>query len=145
MLTGHQTRRAFLDFFATNGHRIVRSSSLVPMGDATLLFTNAGMNQFKDVFLGLEQRDYLRATTSQKCVRAGGKHNGLENVGFTNRHHTFFEMLGNFSFGDYFKKDAIAYAWELITSPQWFGIPLDKLYCTVFGGAEVAPGKVLGT
>ena len=99
------------------------------------------MNQFKDVFLGLEQRDYKRATTCQKCVRAGGKHNDLENVGFTNRHHTFFEMLGNFSFGDYFKKDAIAFAWELITSPQWFGIPLDKLYFTVFGGAEIAPGK----
>ena len=102
--------------------------------DPTLLFTNAGMNQFKDVFLGLEKRDYSRATTSQKCVRAGGKHNDLENVGFTNRHHTFFEMLGNFSFGDYFKKDAIAYAWELITSPEWFGIPKDKLYVTIFKG-----------
>ena len=102
------------------------------------------MNQFKDVFLGLEQRDYTRATSSQKCVRAGGKHNDLENVGFTNRHHTFFEMLGNFSFGDYFKKDAIAYAWELITSPNWFGIPVEKLYFTVFGGAEIAPGKILG-
>ena len=96
------------------------------------------MNQFKDVFLGLEQRDYKRATSCQKCVRAGGKHNDLENVGFTNRHHTFFEMLGNFSFGDYFKKDAIAYAWELITSPEWYGIPLEKLYFTVFGGAEFA-------
>src|ERR1700722_5800962 len=144
MLTGHQTRRAFLDFFAANGHRVVRSSSLVPTGDATLLFTNAGMNQFKDVFLGLEQREYRRATSSQKCVRAGGKHNDLENVGFTNRHHTFFEMLGNFSFGDYFKKDAVAYAWELITSPNWFGIPVEKLTFTVFGGAEVAPGKILG-
>jgi alanyl-tRNA synthetase len=121
----------------------VRSSSLVPANDPTLLFTNAGMNQFKDVFLGLEQRDYKRATTCQKCVRAGGKHNDLENVGFTNRHHTFFEMLGNFSFGDYFKKDAIAFAWELITSPQWFGIPLDKLYFTVFGGAEIAKGQKL--
>ncbi len=121
----------------------MRSSSLVPANDPTLLFTNAGMNQFKDVFLGLEQRDYKRATSCQKCVRAGGKHNDLENVGFTNRHHTFFEMLGNFSFGDYFKKDAIAFAWELITSPNWFGIPVDKLYFTVFGGAEVAPGKKL--
>ena len=134
----------FLKFFAERGHRIVRSSSLVPTNDPTLLFTNAGMNQFKDVFLGLEQRDYTRATTSQKCVRAGGKHNDLENVGFTNRHHTFFEMLGNFSFGDYFKKDAIAYAWELITSPNWFGLPVEKLTFTVFGGAELAPGKVLG-
>jgi len=112
----------------------VHSSSLVPANDPTLLFTNAGMNQFKDVFLGLEKRDYSRATTSQKCVRAGGKHNDLENVGFTNRHHTFFEMLGNFSFGDYFKKDAIAYAWELITSKEWFGIDKDKLYVTVFNG-----------
>jgi len=134
----------FLKYFAERGHRIVRSSSLVPTNDPTLLFTNAGMNQFKDVFLGLEQRDYTRATTSQKCVRAGGKHNDLENVGFTNRHHTFFEMLGNFSFGDYFKKDAVAYAWELITSPNWFGIPVEKLTFTVFGGAKVAPGKVLG-
>ena len=102
------------------------------------------MNQFKDVFLGLEKRDYNRATTCQKCVRAGGKHNDLENVGFTNRHHTFFEMLGNFSFGDYFKKDAIAFAMELITSPEWYAIPLEKLYFTVFGGAEVSPGKMLG-
>ena len=143
MLSGHQIRRTFLDFFAANGHRIVRSSSLVPIGDPTLLFTNAGMNQFKDVFLGLEQREYNRATSAQKCVRAGGKHNDLENVGFTNRHHTFFEMLGNFSFGDYFKKDAIAFAMELVTSPKWFGIPLDKLYFTVFGGAEIAPGLTL--
>ncbi len=145
MLSGNEIRSTFLKFFGERGHRIVRSSSLVPVNDPTLLFTNAGMNQFKDVFLGLEQRDYTRATSSQKCVRAGGKHNDLENVGFTNRHHTFFEMLGNFSFGDYFKKDAIAFAWELVTSPQWFGIPVDKLYFTVFGGAEVAPGKVLGT
>ena len=143
MLSGNEIRSTFLRFFADRGHRVVRSSSLVPTNDPTLLFTNAGMNQFKDVFLGLEQRDYTRATSSQKCVRAGGKHNDLENVGFTNRHHTFFEMLGNFSFGDYFKKDAIAYAWELITSPKWFGIPVDKLTFTVFGGAEVAPGKVL--
>src|SRR3984957_1280089 len=134
MLTGSEIRRKFLDFFVHKGHKEVHSSSLVPANDPTLLFTNAGMNQFKDVFLGLEKRDYTRATTSQKCVRAGGKHNDLENVGFTNRHHTFFEMLGNFSFGDYFKKDAIAYAWELITSPQWFGIEKDKLYVTIFNG-----------
>jgi alanyl-tRNA synthetase len=134
MLTGWQIRRRFLDFFVQRGHKEVHSASLVPANDPTLLFTNAGMNQFKDVFLGLEKRDYSRATTSQKCVRAGGKHNDLENVGFTNRHHTFFEMLGNFSFGDYFKKDAIAYAWELITSPEWFGIAKDKLYVTTFKG-----------
>ncbi len=141
--SGNDIREAFLRFFESKGHRRVRSSSLVPHGDATLLFTNAGMNQFKDVFLGLEKRDYRRATSTQKCVRAGGKHNDLENVGFTKRHHTFFEMLGNFSFGDYFKKEAIAYAWELITSPQWFDIDEDKLYVTVFGGAEVSPGNVL--
>jgi alanyl-tRNA synthetase len=145
MLSGNEIRSTFLKFFADRGHRLVRSSSLVPTNDPTLLFTNAGMNQFKDVFLGLEQRDYTRATSSQKCVRAGGKHNDLENVGFTNRHHTFFEMLGNFSFGDYFKKDAVAYAWELITSPKWFGIPVNKLTFTVFGGAELAPGVILGT
>jgi alanyl-tRNA synthetase len=142
--SGNDIRKAFLNFFKSKGHTIVRSSSLVPHGDATLLFTNAGMNQFKDVFLGLEKREYTRAATAQKCVRAGGKHNDLENVGFTKRHHTFFEMMGNFSFGDYFKKDAIAYAWELITSPQWYGIAKDKLYVTVFGGAEVAPGTTLG-
>src|SRR5947199_10762929 len=134
MLTGLQIRRKFLEFFEKKGHKIVHSSSLVPHNDPTLLFTNAGMNQFKDVFLGLEKRDYTRATSSQKYVRAGGKHNDLENVGFTNRHHTFFEMLGNFSFGDYFKKDAIAYAWELITSSEWFGISKDKLYATIFNG-----------
>ena len=134
MLTGSEIRRKFLDFFVQKGHKEVHSSSLVPANDPTLLFTNAGMNQFKDVFLGLEKRDYSRATTSQKVVRAGGKHNDLENVGFTNRHHTFFEMLGNFSFGDYFKKDAIAYAWELITSKEWFGIDKDKLYATIFKG-----------
>ena len=141
--TGNEIRKTFLRFFEERGHRVVRSSSLVPTNDPTLLFTNAGMNQFKDVFLGLEKRDYNRATSCQKCVRAGGKHNDLENVGFTNRHHTFFEMLGNFSFGDYFKEQAIAYAMELVTSPKWFGIPLDKLYFTVFGGAEVSPGTVL--
>jgi alanyl-tRNA synthetase len=144
MMTGNEIREKFLEFFEKKGHRRVRSSSLVPHGDPTLLFTNAGMNQFKDVFLGLEKRDYNRATTAQKCVRAGGKHNDLENVGFTKRHHTFFEMLGNFSFGDYFKKDAVAFAWELLTSAEWFAIPKDKLYVTVFGGAEVAPGNVLG-
>jgi alanyl-tRNA synthetase len=142
MLTGSEIRRKFLDFFVGKGHKEVHSSSLVPANDPTLLFTNAGMNQFKDVFLGLEKRDYSRATTSQKCVRAGGKHNDLENVGFTNRHHTFFEMLGNFSFGDYFKKDAIAYAWELITSPEWFGIAKDKLYVTIFEGAGPELGLV---
>ena len=139
MLTGSDIRRKFLEFFQEKGHKIVHSSSLVPHNDPTLLFTNAGMNQFKDVFLGLEKRDYNRATSSQKCVRAGGKHNDLENVGFTNRHHTFFEMLGNFSFGDYFKKEAIAYAWELITSPQWFGISKDKLYVTIFNGEGGVP------
>ncbi|HYA96376.1 MAG TPA: alanine--tRNA ligase [Terriglobales bacterium] len=139
MLTGAQIREKFLEFFEHHGHRRVHSSSLVPANDPTLLFTNAGMNQFKDVFLGLEKRDYHRATTSQKCVRAGGKHNDLENVGFTNRHHTFFEMLGNFSFGDYFKKDAIAFAWELVTSPQWYGIPKDRLYATIFKGEQGVP------
>ncbi len=131
-MTGNEIRAKFLEYFAGQGHRIVRSSSLVPANDPTLLFANAGMNQFKDTFLGLEKRDYSRATSSQKCVRAGGKHNDLENVGYTRRHHTFFEMLGNFSFGDYFKRDAIAFAWELITSPRWFGMPKDKLYITVF-------------
>ncbi len=139
MLTGSEIRRKFLDFFVRKGHKEVHSSSLVPANDPTLLFTNAGMNQFKDVFLGLEKRDYSRATTSQKCVRAGGKHNDLENVGFTNRHHTFFEMLGNFSFGDYFKKDAIAYAWELITSKEWYGIDSNKLYVTIFNGEGAVP------
>src|SRR5271165_1933832 len=135
-MTGNEIRAKFLEYFASHGHKIVRSSSLVPADDPTLLFANAGMNQFKDVFLGLEKRDYSRATTSQKCVRAGGKHNDLENVGYTRRHHTFFEMLGNFSFGDYFKKEAIAYAWELVTSPQWFGLPKDKLFVTIFKGEQ---------
>ena len=137
--TGNEIREAFLRFFESKGHRRVHSSSLVPANDPTLLFTNAGMNQFKDLFLGAERREYSRATTSQKCVRAGGKHNDLENVGFTRRHHTFFEMLGNFSFGDYFKRDAIAYAWELITSEEWFGIPKDRLYVTIFEGADGVP------
>src|SRR3954467_6920183 len=139
MPTGSEIRARFLEFFEKKGHKIVHSSSLVPQNDPTLLFTNAGMNQFKDVFLGLEKRDYNRATTSQKCVRAGGKHNDLENVGFTNRHHTFFEMLGNFSFGDYFKKEAISYAWELITSNEWFGIPSEKLCVTIFNGEGGVP------
>ena len=129
-MTGNHIRQRFLDFFHTHGHRIVRSSSLVPGNDPTLLFTNAGMNQFKEVFQGLETRDYTRATTSQKCVRAGGKHNDLENVGYTRRHHTFIEMLGNFSFGDYFKADAINFAWNLVTKE--YGLPKDKLYITVF-------------
>ncbi|MBS1821575.1 MAG: alanine--tRNA ligase [Acidobacteria bacterium] len=137
--SGSQIREDFLRFFEGKGHRRVHSSSLVPANDPTLLFTNAGMNQFKDVFLGLEKREYTRATTSQKCVRAGGKHNDLENVGFTRRHHTFFEMLGNFSFGDYFKKDAIAYAWELLTSKEWFGIDTSKLYVTIFEGDDAVP------
>src|SRR5580692_1927061 len=137
--SGNEIRELFLRFFESKGHRRVHSSSLVPANDPTLLFTNAGMNQFKDLFLGAEKREYARATTSQKCVRAGGKHNDLENVGFTRRHHTFFEMLGNFSFGDYFKKDAIAFAWELVTSPEWFGIPKDRLYVTIFKGENGVP------
>src|SRR6266851_8236268 len=130
LLTTDQIREEFLRYFEVNQHRRVSSSSLVPAGDPTLLFTNAGMNQFKDVFLGREPRDYKRATTSQKCVRAGGKHNDLENVGRTARHHTFFEMLGNFSFGDYFKEDAIRFGWELLT--EELGLPKDSLKATVF-------------
>ncbi|MDP8078872.1 alanine--tRNA ligase [Phocoenobacter skyensis] len=132
MKTTSQIRQAFLDFFATKGHSVVSSSSLVPENDPTLLFTNAGMNQFKDVFLGTDKRSYSRATTPQRCVRAGGKHNDLENVGYTARHHTFFEMLGNFSFGDYFKQDAIHFAWEFLTSPQWLGLAKKKLWVTVY-------------
>ena len=142
--SGNEIRETFLRFFESKGHRRVRSSSLVPHGDPTLLFTNAGMNQFKDTFLGLEKREYNRAVTAQKCVRAGGKHNDLENVGFTKRHHTFFEMLGNFSFGDYFKELAVPFAWELITSPEWFGLPKDKLYVTVFGGAAISSNASVG-
>ena len=129
-MTGHEIRQKYLDFFAARNHRIVRSSSLVPANDPTLLFTNAGMNQFKDVFLGIEKRDYSRATSAQKCVRAGGKHNDLENVGYPRRHHTFFEMMGNFSFGDYFKTEAIDFAWDLVTNV--YGLPKDRLYVTVF-------------
>ena len=137
--TAAEIREAFLRYFEARGHRRVGSASLVPQADPTLLFTNAGMNQFKDVFTGRETRDYRRATTAQKCVRAGGKHNDLENVGFTARHHTFFEMMGNFSFGDYFKADAIAFAWELVTSPEWLGIKKDRLAATVFAGEGGIP------
>lgn len=133
-----EIRQAFLDFFHTKGHQVVASSSLVPNNDPTLLFTNAGMNQFKDVFLGLDKRAYSRATTAQRCVRAGGKHNDLENVGYTARHHTFFEMLGNFSFGDYFKHDAIRFAWELLTSEQWFNLPKERLWVTVYATDDEA-------
>ncbi|WMY95631.1 MAG: alanine--tRNA ligase [Arsenophonus sp.] len=127
----NEIRQAFLDFFCTKGHKILPSSSLVPNNDSTLLFTNAGMNQFKDVFLGLKPRNYSKVATAQRCVRAGGKHNDLKNVGYTTRHHTFFEMLGNFSFGDYFKKDAIKYAWDLLTSKKWFNLPQEKFWITV--------------
>ena len=133
-----EIRQAFLDFFHSKGHQVVASSSLVPHNDPTLLFTNAGMNQFKDVFLGLDKRNYSRATTSQRCVRAGGKHNDLENVGYTARHHTFFEMLGNFSFGDYFKHDAIQFAWELLTSEKWFALPKERLWVTVYESDDEA-------
>ncbi len=133
-----EIRQAFLDFFHSKGHQVVASSSLVPHNDPTLLFTNAGMNQFKDVFLGLDKRNYSRATTAQRCVRAGGKHNDLENVGYTARHHTFFEMLGNFSFGDYFKHDAIQFAWELLTSEKWFALPKERLWVTVYESDDEA-------
>ncbi|HAZ3906209.1 TPA: alanine--tRNA ligase [Escherichia coli] len=133
-----EIRQAFLDFFHSKGHQVVASSSLVPHNDPTLLFTNAGMNQFKDVFLGLDKRNYSRATTSQRCVRAGGKHNDLENVGYTARHHTFFEMLGNFSFGDYFKHNAIQFAWELLTSEKWFALPKERLWVTVYESDDEA-------
>ena len=133
-----EIRQAFLDFFHSKGHQVVASSSLVPHNDPTLLFTNAGMNQFKDVFLGLDKRNYSRATTSQRCVRAGGQHNDLENVGYTARHHTFFEMLGNFSFGDYFKHDAIQFAWELLTSEKWFALPKERLWVTVYESDDEA-------
>src|SRR3954452_16592842 len=137
MLTGSQIRRRFLDFFVQKGHKEVHSSSLVPQDDPTLLFTNAGMNQFKDVFLGRDTRDYTRATTSQKCMRVSGKHNDLDNVGPSLRHHTFFEMLGNFSFGDYFKRDAIRFAWELLTD-VWH-MPADRLVPSIFKGENGIP------
>ena len=136
MMTGNELRSRFLRFFAERGHTVIASSSLIPHNDPTLLFTNAGMNQFKDCFLGNEKRDYVRATTSQKCVRAGGKHNDLENVGRTARHHTFFEMLGNFSFGDYFKKEAIAFAWEFLTKD--LGLDKERLYVTVYNDDDEA-------
>ena len=129
-MTSPEIRAAFLDFFAERGHQVVPSSSLLPAGDTTLLFTNAGMNQFKDTFIGREERSYSRAASSQKCVRAGGKHNDLENVGYTARHHTFFEMLGNFSFGDYFKKEAIQFAWDLLVDV--YGMPVERLWFTVY-------------
>src|SRR6187401_3795925 len=135
-MSAADVRRAFLEFFRDRGHTVVASSSLVPGNDPTLLFTNAGMVQFKDCFLGKEKRAYVRATTSQRCVRAGGKHNDLENVGYTARHHTFFEMLGNFSFGDYFKRDAIKLAWELLT--VHYGLPKDKLWTTVYATDDEA-------
>src|SRR5262250_1815273 len=137
-MTSNEIRSKFLDFFAARGHRLVRSSPLVPANDPTLLFANAGMNQFKDVFLGLEKRDYARAASSQKCVRAGGKHNDLENVGYTRRHLTFFEMLGNFSFGDYFKADAIEFAHGLIVKEM--GVDPSRLMYTVYGGDPALPG-----
>ncbi|HRE87467.1 MAG TPA: alanine--tRNA ligase-related protein, partial [Accumulibacter sp.] len=135
-MSSAEIREKFLRFFESKGHQIVESSSLVPHADPTLLFTNAGMNQFKDVFLGFDKRPYQRATTSQKCVRAGGKHNDLENVGYTARHHTFFEMLGNFSFGDYFKLEAIRYAWELLVDV--YGLPADRLWVTVYAEDDEA-------
>src|SRR5690349_14743578 len=133
-----EIRSKFHDFFVARGHTSVASSNLVPADDPTLLFTNAGMVQFKRTFLGQDPRPYVRATTCQKCVRAGGKHNDLEQVGMTRRHHTFFEMLGNFSFGDYFKRDAIAFAWEFVTSPEWLGIPPERLRVTVHHTDEEA-------
>src|SRR4051812_11740015 len=135
-MTGNEIRAKFIEYFERNGHKVVHSSPLLPANDPTLLFVNAGMNQFKEVFLGLEKRDYKRAVTSQKCLRAGGKHNDLDNVGYTARHHTFFEMLGNFSFGDYFKEGAIEYAWELLTKE--FALPVDKLLVTVYAEDEHA-------
>jgi alanyl-tRNA synthetase len=142
MITTNELRQVFLDYFRDRGHEIVPSSSLVPANDPTLLFTNAGMVQFKDVFLGSDKRPYNRATTAQRCVRAGGKHNDLENVGYTARHHTFFEMLGNFSFGDYFKRDAIQYCWELMT--EKFAFPAERLWVTVFEEDDEAADIWLG-
>src|SRR6187455_2010268 len=138
MMTGNEIREAFLKYFEEHGHTRVRSSPLLPANDPTLLFTNAGMNQFKDVFLGAEKREYVRAASSQKCIRAGGKHNDLDEVGKTARHHTFFEMLGNFSFGDYFKEDAIKFAMELFT--KVYGLEVERLWFSVFGGDPSLPG-----
>src|SRR6201990_3657745 len=137
-MKGSEIRQKFLDYFEKNGHKIVHSSPLLPANDPTLLFTNAGMNQFKDVFTGQDQRDYTRATSSQKCIRAGGKHNDLDEVGKTARHHTFFEMLGNFSFGDYFKEDAIHFAWNLLTKD--FGLPKERMLATVYADDDEAFG-----
>src|SRR6202140_118328 len=136
MSSVNDIRSHFLGFFEKNGHTRVASGPLVPRNDPTLMFANAGMVQFKDYFTGRDSPPYPRGTPSQKCVRAGGKHNDLDNVGYTARHHTFFEMLGNFSFGDYFKSEAIAFAWELVTSPEWYGIEKDKLYVTIFKGEQ---------
>src|SRR5262244_813750 len=140
MMTGNEIREKFLQYFERHGHSRVRSSPLLPANDPTLLFTNAGMNQFKDVFLGLEKREYVRACSSQKCLRAGGKHNDLENVGKTARHQTFFEMLGNFSFGDYFKKEAIEFAWDLLVNE--FGLKVNRLWFTYFEGDGEVPADI---
>ena len=139
-MNSNQLREHFLEFFRSHGHTVVPSSPLVPGNDPTLLFTNAGMVPFKEVFTGQERRPYVRATSSQKCIRAGGKHNDLENVGYTARHHTFFEMLGNFSFGDYFKEEAIAYGWEFVTSKQWLGLDPERLLVTVYESDDEAHG-----
>src|SRR5215216_6492214 len=139
-MSSSEIRQRFLEYFESRGHAVVASSSLVPGNDPTLLFTNAGMVQFKDVFLGLDKRSYVRAASSQRCVRAGGKHNDLENVGYTARHHTFFEMLGNFSFGDYFKREAINFAWQFLTDKKWLALPPDRLTVSVYQDDDEAAG-----